>query len=43
VLHDQQHDTLTFFRVPYDYSSAARKIRAAGLPERLAQRLETGY
>lgn len=43
VLHDQQRDTLAFFRVPYDYSSAARKVRAAGLPERLAQRLETGH
>lgn len=43
ALHDQQRDTLTFFRVPYDYSSAARKILAAGLPGRLAQRLETGY
>lgn len=43
VLHDTQRDTLAFFRVPYDTSSAARKIRAAGLPERLAQRLETGH
>lgn len=43
VLHDQQRDTLAFFRVPYDYSSAARKILAAGLPERLAQRLEMGH
>ena len=42
VLHDQQRETLTFFRVPYDHWSAARKIRAAGLPERLARRLETG-
>ncbi|OFZ68350.1 MAG: metallophosphoesterase [Betaproteobacteria bacterium RBG_16_56_24] len=42
LLHDQQRESLTFFRVPYDYLSAARKIRAAGLPERLARRLETG-
>jgi len=42
LLHDQQRESLTFFRIPYDYLSAARKIRAAGLPERLALRLETG-
>ena len=33
---------LTFFRVRYDYKSAAQKIRSAGLPERLALRLERG-
>ncbi|HPU51945.1 MAG TPA: metallophosphoesterase family protein [Burkholderiaceae bacterium] len=32
--------SLTFFRVPYDHASAAAKIRAAGLPERFALRLE---
>ncbi len=32
----------TFFRVPYDCMSAAAKIRAAGLPEDLATRLEHG-
>lgn len=42
LLHDQQRETLTFFRIPYDYVSAAGKIRAAGLPERLARRLEKG-
>jgi len=42
LLHDQQRESLTFFRVPYDYMSAAGKIRAAGLPERLARRLEKG-
>lgn len=42
VLHDRQRETLTFYRVPYDYWGAARKIRAVGLPERLARRLETG-
>lgn len=31
--------TLTFHRVPYDYEAAATKIRAAGLPQRLAARL----
>jgi diadenosine tetraphosphatase ApaH/serine/threonine PP2A family protein phosphatase len=43
ALHDRQRETLTFFRVPYDHWSAARKVRAAGLPERLARRLETGH
>jgi len=33
---------LTFFRVPYDWPAAAAKVRAAGLPERLAQRLAHG-
>lgn len=33
---------LRCFRVPYDVDAAARKIREAGLPERLAQRLEAG-
>jgi diadenosine tetraphosphatase ApaH/serine/threonine PP2A family protein phosphatase len=33
---------LTFHRVAYDWLSAAAKIRAAGLPETLAQRLEHG-
>jgi diadenosine tetraphosphatase ApaH/serine/threonine PP2A family protein phosphatase len=34
--------TLTFHRVPYDSSAAAAKVRAAGLPEALALRLEHG-
>ncbi|MBI4996299.1 MAG: metallophosphoesterase family protein [Rhodocyclales bacterium] len=33
---------LTFHRVAYDWLSAAAKIRATGLPETLAQRLEHG-
>jgi diadenosine tetraphosphatase ApaH/serine/threonine PP2A family protein phosphatase len=33
---------LTLHRVPYDADAAARKIRAAGLPERLAARLLIG-
>lgn len=33
---------LTFWRVPYDHQEAARKMRAAGLPQRLASRLEGG-
>ena len=33
---------VTFFRVPYDVQRAQRKILAANLPERLAQRLQEG-
>lgn len=33
---------LTFHRVPYDHDTAAAKVRAAGLPQRLAQRLQDG-
>ena len=39
---DTDRATLTFFRVPYDWRVAAEKIRAAGLPEGLARRLERG-
>lgn len=42
ALFDPERERLTFFRVPYDYGIAAQKIRAAGLPERLALRLERG-
>jgi len=34
--------TLRFLRVPYDTAAAARKVREAGLPEKLALRLEQG-
>jgi len=34
--------TLTYHRVPYDIESAGAKIRAAGLPQRLARRLQHG-
>jgi diadenosine tetraphosphatase ApaH/serine/threonine PP2A family protein phosphatase len=34
--------TLTYYRVAYDWPTAAAKVRAAGLPERLAERLERG-
>ena len=39
---DRERERLTFFRVPYGHGSAAQKIRSAGLPERLALRLEHG-
>jgi diadenosine tetraphosphatase ApaH/serine/threonine PP2A family protein phosphatase len=32
ALYDEEERMLTFFRVPYDHMSAARKIIAAGLP-----------
>jgi len=40
---DRTLNTLTYFRVPYDHAKTAQKILAAGLPPRLAQRLERGY
>jgi diadenosine tetraphosphatase ApaH/serine/threonine PP2A family protein phosphatase len=39
---DAAEGELVFHRVPYDHASAAHKIRRAGLPERLASRLEHG-
>jgi predicted phosphodiesterase len=35
--------TLTYHRVPYDVEAAGAKIRAVGLPQRLAQRLDDGH
>jgi diadenosine tetraphosphatase ApaH/serine/threonine PP2A family protein phosphatase len=42
AIMDEARATLTFHRVPYDWPAAAAKVRAAGLPERLAQRLAHG-
>jgi diadenosine tetraphosphatase ApaH/serine/threonine PP2A family protein phosphatase len=42
ALVDLERSRLTFFRVPYDHGLAAQKIRSAGLPERVARRLERG-
>lgn len=42
MLYDPQQRRAVYRRLPYDIESAARKIRAAGLPERLAQRLFAG-
>jgi diadenosine tetraphosphatase ApaH/serine/threonine PP2A family protein phosphatase len=42
AVFDTSQATLTFHRVPYDHHAAAAKIVAAGLPERLAQRLVNG-
>lgn len=41
-IHDDAEATWVSHRVPYDSAGAAARIRAAGLPERLALRLETG-
>ncbi len=42
ALLDTARTELTFFRVPYNHLVTARKIRAAGLPEKLALRIEQG-
>lgn len=42
ALFDAARALLTFQRVPYDHHAAAAKVRAAGLPEEFARRLETG-
>ena len=42
ALLDLERSRLTFFRVPYDHGLTAQKIRSAGLPERIARRLERG-
>ena len=40
---DAARDVLTYFRVPYDVDTAARKIIDAGLPAALGQRLFAGW
>jgi predicted phosphodiesterase len=42
ALLDTDRREITYMRVPYDVETAAAKIRAAGLPDRLAERLEVG-
>jgi predicted phosphodiesterase len=42
AVFDDGRRTLTYHRVAYDWPTAAAKVRAAGLPERLATRLERG-
>jgi len=39
---DEVDHLYTLWRVPYDYTEASRKVRAAGLPQRLADRLQGG-
>ncbi len=43
ALFDDEQDSLTYVRVPYDVTTAARKIADAGLPTVLAVRLEHGF
>ncbi|HJV95175.1 MAG TPA: metallophosphoesterase, partial [Albitalea sp.] len=42
AMFDTASATLTFHRVPYDHEAAGAKIRAAGLPQSLADRLVDG-
>jgi len=42
AVYDDQSKTITRYRLPYDIRSTQEKIIAAGLPERLATRLESG-
>ncbi|MFC6646435.1 metallophosphoesterase family protein [Granulicella cerasi] len=42
AIYDDTAGQLTFHRIPYDVAGAQKAIRGAGLPERLAARLETG-
>ncbi len=42
LLYDDDTQGVTYFRVPYDIPAVGAKIRAAGLPEYLASRLESG-
>ncbi|RZI43476.1 metallophosphoesterase [Herbaspirillum sp. HC18] len=42
ALFDDRTNELIYFRVPYDYETTAAKIRAAGLPQSIGNRLEQG-
>ena len=42
ALYDDRTSELTYFRVPYDVDSAGKKILAAGLPQQIGKRLESG-
>ena len=42
AMFDPDRAELTFHRVAYDHLAAAQDIRAAGLPEFFARRLEQG-
>jgi diadenosine tetraphosphatase ApaH/serine/threonine PP2A family protein phosphatase len=43
AVYDDEASAIRFFRVPYDVERAQKKIRAAGLPDRLASRLAAGH
>jgi diadenosine tetraphosphatase ApaH/serine/threonine PP2A family protein phosphatase len=42
AIFDTDGQTVTRYRVPYDIAAAQAKVREAGLPEKLALRLEWG-
>jgi diadenosine tetraphosphatase ApaH/serine/threonine PP2A family protein phosphatase len=42
AMHDLDAGSITFWRVPYDHETAGAKIRAAGLPPALGDRLAHG-
>ena len=42
MLYDDDEQAMAYLRVPYDIPAVQAKIRAAGLPEYLASRLEIG-
>jgi diadenosine tetraphosphatase ApaH/serine/threonine PP2A family protein phosphatase len=42
LLYDADENSITFHRVPYNIGGAQKKILAAGLPDRLAERLSEG-
>jgi predicted phosphodiesterase len=42
VLYDDDVQQMTYLRVPYDITAVQTRIQAAGLPEHLASRLESG-
>ncbi len=42
AVFEPESEMLTFHRTPYDHFTAAEKVRRAGLPEDLANRLITG-
>jgi diadenosine tetraphosphatase ApaH/serine/threonine PP2A family protein phosphatase len=42
VIYDMDASTIELRRLDYDIAGAQAKIRAAGLPERLADRLSLG-
>lgn len=42
VVYDTDENVVTLYRIPYDIKTAQKKILDAGLPERLALRLERG-
>ncbi len=42
VIYDTDKNLVTLYRIPYDIKTAQEKIIKAGLPERLALRLEKG-